>query len=245
MSTESNIIIDGGFEEGFNGWVLSSKSSIFVEDGATGNNHFCRIEPTNTITQYFTIEPETTYRLTMAVRGDAKGNVSIYQPYPVHNTFISDINANVNPEWHQEEYVFTTSSDTGRTAFSINVPWNSANAPMDIDLISLVEVPFEYSKPLWVNMTNLEGPNNFFQINLMTRTDAPQGQINRIYRNGNYTVLMDAVGPDDFNQTGGYTFFAAGDVFQIRAYDSLTGKEYLLCELTYEQLMATGVCNIE
>lgn len=72
MSTEGNIIIDGGFEEGFDGWVLSSQSSIFVEDGATGNNHFCRIEPTNTITQYFTIEPETTYRLTLAVRGEAK-----------------------------------------------------------------------------------------------------------------------------------------------------------------------------
>ncbi|HAE8209800.1 TPA_asm: sugar-binding protein, partial [Salmonella enterica subsp. salamae serovar 42:f,g,t:--] len=26
MSTESNIIIDGGFEEGFDGWVLSSQS---------------------------------------------------------------------------------------------------------------------------------------------------------------------------------------------------------------------------
>nr|VUD26453.1 Uncharacterised protein [Salmonella sp. NCTC 7297] len=47
MTTESNIIIDGDFEEGFDGWVLSSQSSIFVEDGATGNNHFCRIEPTN------------------------------------------------------------------------------------------------------------------------------------------------------------------------------------------------------
>ncbi|EEP5333911.1 hypothetical protein HBG45_001932 [Salmonella enterica subsp. diarizonae] len=31
MSTEGNIIIDGGFEEGFDGWVLSSQSSIFVE----------------------------------------------------------------------------------------------------------------------------------------------------------------------------------------------------------------------
>ncbi|EDU4666969.1 hypothetical protein QF91_004409 [Salmonella enterica subsp. salamae] len=56
---------------------------------------------------------------------------------------------------------------------------------------------------------------------------------------------MDAVGPDDFNQTGGYSSFAAGDVFQFRAYNSLTGKEYLLCETTYEQLTASGVFNIE
>lgn len=161
MSTESNIIIDGGFEEGFDGWVLSSQSSIFIEDGATGNNHFCRIEPTNTITQYFTIEPETTYRLTLAVRGEAKGNVTISQTYPTHTSFISDINANLNAEWHREEYVFTTGADTGRTAFRISVPWNSANTPMDIDLISLVEVPFEYSKPLWVNMTNVSSSSNF------------------------------------------------------------------------------------
>ncbi|EAA8370399.1 hypothetical protein BHM08_12665 [Salmonella enterica] len=82
MSTESNIIIDGGFEEGFDGWVLSSQSSIFVEDGATGNNHFCRIEPTNTITQYFTIEPETTYRLTLAVRGEGKRHYFPDLSYP-------------------------------------------------------------------------------------------------------------------------------------------------------------------
>ncbi|EBH8752768.1 sugar-binding protein [Salmonella enterica subsp. enterica serovar Kua] len=245
MSTESNIIIDGDFEEGFDGWVLSSQSSIFVEDGATVNNHFCRIEPTNTITQYFTIEPETTYRLTLAVRGEAKGNVTIFQTYPAHTSFISDINTNLNAEWHREEYAFTTSADTGRTAFRISVPWNSTNTPMDIDIISLIEVPFEYSKPLWVNMTNVSSNSNFFQLNVMTRTDAPEGQINRIYRNGNYVTQMDAVGPDDFNQTGGYSSFAAGDVFQFRAYNSLTGKEYLLYETTYEQLTASGVFNIE
>lgn len=116
---------------------------------------------------------------------------------------------------------------------------------MDIDIISLIEVPFEYSKPLWVNMTNVSSNSNFFQLNVMTRTDAPEGQINRIYRNGNYVTQMDAVGPDDFNQTGGYSSFAAGDVFQFRAYNSLTGKEYLLYETTYEQLTASGVFNIE
>ncbi|EDR5867421.1 hypothetical protein GUD10_002990 [Salmonella enterica] len=42
-----------------------------------------------------------------------------------------------------------------------------------------------------------------------------------------------------------YSSFAAGDVFQFRAYNSLTGKEYLLCETTYEQLTASGVFNIE
>ncbi|AGR57238.1 hypothetical protein [Salmonella bongori] len=245
MSTESNIIVDGGFEDGFDGWVLSSQSAIFVEDGATGDNHYCRIEPTNTLTQYFTIEAEMTYRLSFAVRGAAKGTVTIYQPSPIKTSFKSTINANLNTDWHLEEYIFTTGSESGRTAFQITIPWNSASAAVDIDLISLVAVPFEYSKPLWVNMTNVGTSKDFFQINLMTRTDAPEGQINRIYRNGSYVALMDAVGPDDFNQTGGYSAFAAGDVYQIRAYDELTTKEYLLCELTYEQLMAAGVCNIE
>lgn len=35
----------------------------------------------------------------------------------------------------------------------------------------------------------------------MTRTDAPEGPINRIYRNGNYVTQMDAVGPDVFKVT--------------------------------------------
>lgn len=35
----------------------------------------------------------------------------------------------------------------------------------------------------------------------MTRTDAPEGLINRIYRNGNYVTQMDTVGPDVFKLT--------------------------------------------
>lgn len=35
----------------------------------------------------------------------------------------------------------------------------------------------------------------------MARTDAPEGLINRIYRNGNYVTQMDAVGPDVFKRT--------------------------------------------
>lgn len=35
----------------------------------------------------------------------------------------------------------------------------------------------------------------------MTPTDAPEGLINRIYRNGNYVTQMDAVGPDVFKLT--------------------------------------------
>lgn len=35
----------------------------------------------------------------------------------------------------------------------------------------------------------------------MTLTDAPEGPINRIYRNGNYVTQMDAVGPDVFKLT--------------------------------------------
>ncbi|ENT4447130.1 hypothetical protein ACGGX0_001505 [Salmonella enterica] len=47
----------------------------FVEDGATRNSRFCRIEPTNTIMQYFTIDPETHYHLTLVVRGEAKASL--------------------------------------------------------------------------------------------------------------------------------------------------------------------------
>lgn len=68
---------------------------------------------------------------------------------------------------------------------------------MDISLISLVEVPFAYGKALRLNMTN----GNFFPLNVMTRTDASEGPINRIYRNGNYVTQMDAVGPDVFKRT--------------------------------------------
>lgn len=32
-------------------------------------------------------------------------------------------------------------------------PWNSTTPPMDISLISLVEVPFAYGKPLRQNMS--------------------------------------------------------------------------------------------
>lgn len=32
-------------------------------------------------------------------------------------------------------------------------PWNSTPPPMDISLISLVEVPFAYGKPLRQNMS--------------------------------------------------------------------------------------------
>ncbi|ELW8596406.1 hypothetical protein ACSQVP_001600 [Salmonella enterica] len=38
-------------------------------------------------------------------------------------------------------------------------------------------------------------------MNVMARTDAPEGLINRIYRNGNYVTQMDAVGPDVFKLT--------------------------------------------
>lgn len=73
--------------------------------------------------------------------------------------------------------------------------------PMDISLISLVEVHFAYGKPLRLNMTNVSSGSNFFLLNVMTRTDAPERSINRIYRNGNYVTQMDAVGPDVFKLT--------------------------------------------
>ncbi|EIC7149087.1 hypothetical protein [Salmonella sp. 741265098_PSA] len=38
-------------------------------------------------------------------------------------------------------------------------------------------------------------------MNVMARTDAPEGLINCIYRNGNYVTQMDAVGPEIFKLT--------------------------------------------
>lgn len=72
---------------------------------------------------------------------------------------------------------------------------------MDISLISLVEVPFAYGKPLRLNMSDVSSGSNFFPLNVMIRTDAPEGPINRIYRNGNCITQMDAVGPDVFKLT--------------------------------------------
>lgn len=40
-------------------------------------------------------------------------------------------------------------------------PRNSANPTMDISLISLVEVPFAYGKPLRLNMTNISSGSIF------------------------------------------------------------------------------------
>lgn len=48
---------------------------------------------------------------------------------------------------------------------------------MDISLISLVEVPFAYGKALRLNMTNVSSGSNFFPLNVMTRTDASEGQL--------------------------------------------------------------------
>lgn len=72
---------------------------------------------------------------------------------------------------------------------------------MDISLISLVEVHFAYDKPLQLNMSDVSSGSNFFPLNVMPLTDAPEGPINRIYRNGNYVTQMDAVGPDVFKLT--------------------------------------------
>lgn len=41
------------------------------------------------------------------------------------------------------------------------IPWNSTNPPMDISLISLVEVPFAYGKPLRLNMSDVSSGSNF------------------------------------------------------------------------------------
>lgn len=67
--------------------------------------------------------------------------------------------------------------------------------------ISLVEVPFAYGKSLRLNMSDVSSGSNFFPLNVITRTDAPEGLINLIYRNGNYVTQMDAVGPDVFKRT--------------------------------------------
>ncbi|HFG6061024.1 hypothetical protein LEH94_19105 [Salmonella enterica] len=80
-------------------------------------------------------------------------------------------------------------------------PVEQHSPPMDISLISLVEVHFAYGKPLRLNMSDVSSGSNFFPLNVMTRTDAPEGPINRIYRNGNYVTQMDAVGPDVFKLT--------------------------------------------
>ncbi|EBR5237760.1 hypothetical protein KIN91_002192 [Salmonella enterica subsp. enterica serovar Durban] len=50
-------------------------------------------------------------------------------------------------------------------------------------------------------MSDVSSGSNFFPLNVMTLTDAPEGPINRIYRNGNYVTQMDAVGPDVFKLT--------------------------------------------
>ncbi|WP_320204983.1 dihydrodipicolinate reductase C-terminal domain-containing protein, partial [Salmonella enterica] len=60
---------------------------------------------------------------------------------------------------------------------------------------------FDMRDVLRLNMTNVSSGSNFFPLNVMTRTDASEGPINRIYRNGNYVTQMDAVGPDVFKRT--------------------------------------------
>ncbi|KYJ00645.1 hypothetical protein AIZ09_23285 [Salmonella enterica subsp. enterica serovar Typhimurium] len=50
-------------------------------------------------------------------------------------------------------------------------------------------------------MTFVSSGCNFFLLIVMTRTDASEGPIIRIYRNGNFVTLMDAVGPDVFKRT--------------------------------------------
>ncbi len=91
--------------------------------------------------------------------------------------------------------------------------------PMDISLISLVEVPFAYGKPLRLNMSDVSSGSNFFPLNVMIRTDAPEGLINRIYRNGNYVTQMDAVGPE---------------VFKLTILNAQTAAEHVVGEETVE-----------
>lgn len=90
---------------------------------------------------------------------------------------------------------------------------------MDISLISLVEMPFAYGRPLRLNMTNVSSGSNFFPLNVMTRTDAPEGLINRIYRHGNYITQMDSVGPD---------------VFKLTILNAKTAAEHVVGEETVE-----------
>lgn len=53
----------------------------------------------------------------------------------------------------------------------------------------------------------------------MTLTDALEGPINRIYRNGNYVTQMDAVGPD---------------VFKLTILNAQTAAEHVVGEETVE-----------
>lgn len=53
----------------------------------------------------------------------------------------------------------------------------------------------------------------------MTLTDAPEGPINRIYRNGNYVTQMDAVG---------------SDVFKLTILNAQTAAEHVVGEETVE-----------
>ncbi|WP_373240135.1 carbohydrate binding domain-containing protein [Kluyvera ascorbata] len=239
MIISTDLIVNGDFENTTDKvWVLSGSSQIEYEGDA--ENHYCEINSTASIMQTITLKPNTKYQVQVDCRGNATGTLSLVT-LGLYPATLGEwkINTAKNAEWHTETYSFTTQDFEGGARLHIQVPWNSAGAPVDVDNVKLLETEFECHAPQWVDLVDQADGTEIFEF--QSRSDV-NTQHYQLYRDGVMIMDYPQVESDVIYDTDK---MGINSVFILKAIDDNSGESYVVFEGTEKDLYESGVIEVD
>lgn len=240
MIISTDLIVNGDFENTTDKvWTLSGASQIEYEGDS--ENHYCEINPTASIMQTVKLKPNKKYQVMLDCCGGATGTLAIVTLLDLQTMIEWDINPDKNTAWHTESYGFKTTDFEGTLSVRVHiqVPWNSASAPIDVDNVKLLETEFECHAPQWVKLVDQVDGTEVFEFKSRANSNTQH-----------YQLYRDGVMIKDYPQVKASIIYDTdsmdiNSVFVLKAIDDNTGESYVLFEGTEKDLYLSGEIEVD